>query len=98
VFRVVADIDFIAVFREASLFRMIALSALLLGSVESQALAQDCRQLPEGQARRDCVMKNPAAAAKLQRCQAEGRKMGLSDQVNARAGGLRPYVVACMKR
>ncbi|OKO71420.1 hypothetical protein [Bradyrhizobium sp. AS23.2] len=90
--------DFVAVFWEANLFRMIAMSVLLLGSVESQALAQDCRQLPEGQARRDCVMKNPAGAAKLQRCEAEGRKMGLSNQYNAGAGGLRPYVMACMKR
>ena len=65
----------------------------------ADALAQDCRQLPQGPARFACVSKNhPGAVAKLERCTEEGKQMGLSDTHNGPAGGLRPYVRACMNR
>lgn len=52
-------------------------------------LGANCRQMPAGPARFECAMKNPAFAAKLERCQDEGRKMGLSNQRSASAGGLK---------
>lgn len=80
------------------MFRMIASAVLMLGPISSEAWAQNCRQMPAGPARFECAMKNPAFAAKLERCQDEGRKMGLSNQRSASAGGLKPYVKACMSR
>jgi hypothetical protein len=55
---------------------MIALTVLLLAPIDSEALAQNAP--------------NPAMAAKRQRCEDEGRKMGLSNQRSGSAGGLRP--------
>lgn len=80
------------------MLRMIVLAGLLLSPIGSQAFAQNCGQLPAGPARLDCAMKNPAFAAKRERCEDEGRKMGLNNQRSGSAGGLRPYVAACVKR
>lgn len=79
------------------MFRKVALIVLLLGSVGSKALADYCSQLPESKMRLECATQNHSSlAAKRQRCEEEGRKMGLTPQ--GMAGGLYPYVVACMKR
>ncbi|MGY4283738.1 hypothetical protein ACVWXO_002958 [Bradyrhizobium sp. LM2.7] len=80
------------------MFRLILLTVLLLSTIGSQASAQECKQY-SGRVRLDCVTQRfPAAAAKRQRCEDEGRKMGLSNQRDPRAGGLMPYVFACMRR
>ena len=72
---------------------IVALSA----SASSAALAgEDCRQYPVGPARLSCASRNhPGFAAKQKRCQEQGQQMGLSE---GRAGGLRPFVAACMQR
>ncbi|MGY4289902.1 hypothetical protein ACVWXO_009168 [Bradyrhizobium sp. LM2.7] len=80
------------------MLRTIVLAVLLLSSIGSKAFAQNCAQLPAGPARLDCAMKNPAFAAKRERCEEEGRKMGLNNQWSGSAGGLRPYMAACLKR
>lgn len=79
------------------MLRMIGLAVLFLGT-GSNAFAQNCAQLPDGPPRHVCLMKNPAFAAKVEPCEAEGRKMGLSNQRSASAGGLRSYVAACVRR
>ena len=71
----------------------------LVAAGSADALAEDCRQLPQGPARFACVSKNhPGVVAKLERCKEEGKRMGLSDTHNGPGGGLRPYVRACMNR
>ena len=70
------------------MFRIVGLAVLLLAPIGSSALAQNSNG------------KNPSAAtaAKRQRCDAEGRNMGLNNQRSGSAGGLGRYVAACMKR
>jgi hypothetical protein len=71
------------------MLRIIALVVLLLAPIGSNALAQNLNG----------KQPSAAAAAKRERCDMEGRNMGLSNQWNRGAGGsLRRYVAACMKR
>jgi hypothetical protein len=60
------------------MFRIIGLAVLLLAPIGSNALAQNSNG------------KNPSAvaAAKRQRCDDEGRNMGLNNQRSGSAGGL----------
>jgi hypothetical protein len=68
----------------------------LVAAGSTIAFAEDCRQLPQGPARAACASQNnPAFAAKLDRCKQQGAQAGLTE---GRAGGLGPFVQACMQR
>ena len=77
-----------------------ALAAIALWATASAANAQNCMQYPPGPDRLDCVNRNPGVLAKRERCQQEGRQMGLAARRGGggNGGGLREYVVACMQR
>lgn len=78
----------------------IATSALILsiGLLTGTARAEDCRQYPPGPARFDCASRtHPGLLARRERCQEEGRQMGLKPRGGA-GGGLSEFVIACMQR
>jgi hypothetical protein len=75
-----------------------SIAAIALCAAASSANAENCMQYPEGPFRFQCASRNhPQLHAKLERCQEEGRQMGLS-RAKGTAGGLRGYVMACMHR
>jgi hypothetical protein len=81
----------------------IAMGALILsiGLLTVRARAEDCRQYPPGPARFDCASRtHPGLLARRERCQEEGRQMGLKPRGGAggAGGGLSEFVIACMQR
>jgi len=74
------------------------IAAIVLCAAASAANAENCIQYPQGPARFDYASRNhPGLLAKRERCQEEGRQMGLRGGPGA-AGGMRGYVMACMQR
>jgi hypothetical protein len=83
------------------MFLRTMIAAIALCAAASAANAENCMQYPQGPARFDCASRNhPGLLAKRERCQEEGRQMGLSGGRGAggNAGGMRGYVMACMQR
>ncbi len=80
--------------------RLLLTALLCIGSL-SVTHAEDCRQYPPGPARFACASRtHPGLLAKQERCQEEGRRMGLKPAggLGGAGGGLREYVQACMQR
>ena len=76
-------------------------AAIALCAIASTANAENCMQYPPGPFRFECASRNnPGLLAKRERCQQEGRQMGLQPAGGSKgaAGGLRDYMMACMQR
>jgi hypothetical protein len=83
------------------MFLRTMIAAIALCAAASTANAEDCMQYPQGRFRFECASrKHPELLAKRERCQEEGRQMGLHGGRGAQgnAGGMRGYVMACMQR
>ena len=73
---------------------------LCLFAFSSTAIAENCRALPKGPERRACKMRNPAFAAKLQRCKELANERGFfkgGNDVGSHAITKRDFVRACMQ-
>lgn len=74
---------------------------LSLGLPTVAARAEDCRAYPPGPMRFACASRtHPGLIEKQERCQEEGRRMGLKPAggLQGAGGGLKEYVQACMQR
>jgi hypothetical protein len=83
------------------MFLRTMIAAIALCAAASAANAENCMQYPRGPFRFECASRNhPEQLAKRERCQEEGRQMGLfrSRGAQGNAGGMRGYVMACMQR
>jgi hypothetical protein len=82
------------------MFLRTMIAAIALCAAASTANAEDCKQYPQGPFRFECASRNhPELLAKRERCEEEGRQMGLQRGAGkGAAGGLPGYVRACMQR